>query len=145
MSSHEISPSEDQDPLFGLREKNVSRLIGTRFDGRQAEFARAIGRAPAQVNQWLRQRRNIGEAAARHIERELGLNPFDLDRDMAGLRYEPKDQHTHSPQARLKTALKELGGTEQELDREDYRAQSLLLEAKLTITRLMEHLAPEEK
>lgn len=48
-------------------------LIDTRFDGNQAEFARAIKKSPAQVNQWLTGHRNLGDAGARHIELVLNL------------------------------------------------------------------------
>lgn len=48
-------------------------LIQTRFGGKQADFARAIGKSPAQVHQWLSGIRNFGDASARHVELTLGL------------------------------------------------------------------------
>lgn len=57
----------------------VKELIEKRFNGSQAEFARAIEKAPAQVNQWLNGYRNIGNGAAAHIEATLSLPRGWLD------------------------------------------------------------------
>ena len=57
----------------------VKELIEKRFNGSQAEFARAIGKAPAQVNQWMNGYRNIGNGAAAHIETTLSLPRGWLD------------------------------------------------------------------
>ena len=51
----------------------VKNLIDEKFNGNQADFSRAIGKAPAQVNQWLNGYRNIGDAAALNIEKSLDL------------------------------------------------------------------------
>lgn len=48
-------------------------LIEGAYGGNQADFARAIKRSPAQINQWLQGVRAIGDAAARHIENTLNL------------------------------------------------------------------------
>jgi SOS-response transcriptional repressor LexA len=48
-------------------------LIESRFKGNQAAFARAIGRQPAQINQYLKGRRQLGIEAKMHIEQSLGL------------------------------------------------------------------------
>lgn len=61
------------------RKTLLQRLVDTRFDGSQAEFARAIKRSPAQVNQWLSGHRKLGDAGARHIELTLGLAPGYFD------------------------------------------------------------------
>lgn len=61
------------------RKSLLQRLVDTRFDGSQAEFARAIKRSPAQVNQWLSGHRKLGDAGARHIELTLGLAPGYFD------------------------------------------------------------------
>lgn len=57
----------------------MKELIEKRFNGSQAEFARAIEKAPAQVNQWLNGYRNIGNGAAAHIEDVLSLPRGWLD------------------------------------------------------------------
>lgn len=57
------------------RKQLLQDLLDTRFGGSQAEFARAIKRSPAQVNQWVVGYRTLGHAAARHIETTLKL-PF---------------------------------------------------------------------
>lgn len=55
------------------RRAKLRALIQARFGGNQAEFACAIKRSPAQVNQWLSGHRAIGDAGARIIELALGL------------------------------------------------------------------------
>lgn len=55
------------------RVDKVKLLIDERFNGNQADFARAVKKAPAQVNQWLNGYRNIGDAVTLHIETALGL------------------------------------------------------------------------
>lgn len=57
----------------------VKALIKDRFEGKQADFARAIGRSPAVVWQWLNGHRNIGEKVARDIERKLRMTEGELD------------------------------------------------------------------
>lgn len=57
----------------------MKELIENRFNGSQAEFARAIGKAPAQVNQWVNGYRNIGNGAAAQIEDSLSLPRGWLD------------------------------------------------------------------
>ena len=54
------------------RIERVRNLIDEKFNGNQTDFSRAIGKAPAQVNQWLNGYRNIGDAAALNIEKSLG-------------------------------------------------------------------------
>lgn len=51
----------------------IKNLINERFNGNQAEFARAIKKSPAQINQWLNGYRNIGDGVASHIENALEL------------------------------------------------------------------------
>lgn len=55
------------------RRTKLRALIRSRFRGNQAEFASAIKRSPAQVNQWLSGHRAIGDAGARIIELALSL------------------------------------------------------------------------
>lgn len=55
------------------RIKLLRELIDSRFNGRQADFSRAIDRSPAQVSQWLSGHRSIGDGVARHIELSLDL------------------------------------------------------------------------
>lgn len=55
------------------RVDRIKNLIADRFNGNQAEFSRAINKAPAQINQWLNGYRNIGDGVAAQIETALGL------------------------------------------------------------------------
>ena len=71
------------------RLERVKALIEEKFNGSQADFSRAIGKAPAQVNQWLNGYRNIGDAAALNIEKSLDLPQGFLDGEM---RHEPPRQ-----------------------------------------------------
>lgn len=64
------------------RRAAVRHLIDERFEGRVADFARAIGRSPAQVWQFMNER-NIGERLARRIERKLELPAGSLDSEPA--------------------------------------------------------------
>lgn len=61
------------------RVERVKQLIDEQFSGNQAEFARTIGKAAAQVNQWLNGYRNIGDGMARHIEDCFDKNKGWLD------------------------------------------------------------------
>lgn len=54
-----------------------------RYGGNQADFARAINRSPAQVNQWLTGHRKIGDAGARTIEMSLNLEAGYFDRPVS--------------------------------------------------------------
>ena len=67
----------------------VKKLINDKFDGNQADFARAIQKAPAQVNQWLNGYRNIGDAVALHIEKSLNLPIGFLDGEQGEMRPAP--------------------------------------------------------
>lgn len=51
----------------------ILHLIENSFNGSQVKFAKAINRSPAQVNQWVTNRRTIGDALALHIEQSLNL------------------------------------------------------------------------
>ena len=57
----------------------VKTLIAENFNGNQTEFARAINKSPAQVNQWINGYRQIGDAIAVHIEKALNLPIGELD------------------------------------------------------------------
>lgn len=63
------------------RSKALKALIDEKFGGKQADFARAIGRSPSSVWQWLSGHRNVGEKVAREIERKLRLPSGYLDHD----------------------------------------------------------------
>jgi plasmid maintenance system antidote protein VapI len=73
--AHSAVMAED---IEELRRKRVAELIRTKFEGRQIDFARAIGRDPTYVSRMLRlpgdpHRRAIAEDMASHIEQTLGL------------------------------------------------------------------------
>lgn len=51
----------------------VRKLIDERFSGNQSAFARAIGKTPTHIYQWLNGIRNIGDGTARQIELALNL------------------------------------------------------------------------
>ncbi|HFD80461.1 MAG TPA: hypothetical protein ENK05_08755 [Gammaproteobacteria bacterium] len=70
--------NENYHPRMTRRDALID-LINKKFGGSQAEFARAINRAPAQVHHWVSGHRNIGDAGARHIELSLGLPQGYLD------------------------------------------------------------------
>lgn len=55
------------------RRDKILYLINNSFNGSQVKFAKAIKRSPAQVNQWITNRRTVGDALALHIERTLNL------------------------------------------------------------------------
>ncbi len=63
------------------RRDKILYLINNLFDGSQIKFANAIKRSPAQVNQWVTNRRVVGDALALHIERALNLPSGWLDKD----------------------------------------------------------------
>ena len=54
--------------------ERLQALIDQNYAGNQAAFARAIGRQPAQVNQYLKGRRQLGIEAKLHIEQALQLH-----------------------------------------------------------------------
>lgn len=62
------------------RRDKILYLIDNSFNGSQVKFAEAIKRSPAQVNQWVTNRRAIGDALALHIERTLNLPTGWLDK-----------------------------------------------------------------
>lgn len=61
------------------RKDALKRLIDEKFEGKQADFARAINRSPSLVWQCLSGHRNIGEKLARDIESKLRLKRGWLD------------------------------------------------------------------
>ena len=85
------------------RREILKALIDDRFSGHQADFARAIKKAPAQVNQWLTGHRALGDAGARNIELRLGLPPGFFDRST----YSLADEAITTPRQDECTALLE--------------------------------------
>lgn len=57
----------------------LKTLIAERFAGSQADFARAVGKSPSLVWQYLNGHRQIGEKFARDVERKLRLPTGYLD------------------------------------------------------------------
>ena len=64
------------------RRDKILYLITNLFNGSQVKFAEAIKRSPAQVNQWVTNRRAIGDALALQIERNLNLPIGWLDKEV---------------------------------------------------------------
>lgn len=66
--------------LYDARRHALQRIIQERFEGRQADFARATGIAPTSVSRMLKDdssehRKRIGDDTALKIEDKLGLPP----------------------------------------------------------------------
>lgn len=55
------------------RVEQLQKLIDEKFNSSQSELARVLGKSPAQVHQWIKGHRNIGDGVARHIETTLKL------------------------------------------------------------------------
>lgn len=72
-------PKKANPALRAIRLSNLKKLVVA--TGSQAEFARKIDRRPQNISDFLAQRKFIGDAFARHIEKSLGLAPGTLDRD----------------------------------------------------------------
>ena len=53
--------------------EQLRKLQNFLFDGKQKNLADAIGKSPAQLNQWLNGYRNLSDGMALQIERTLGL------------------------------------------------------------------------
>lgn len=62
-----------------IRRTNLAKVRRDQFSGNAADLARAIGKSPSQVGQWLSGHRSISEGSARHIERRLNLSQLELD------------------------------------------------------------------
>lgn len=73
------------------REEKLKKIIQDQFEDNQAEFARAISRSPAQVNQWLNGYRKIGDAVALHIEKSLGLPIGWMDTNNSSINFKYND------------------------------------------------------
>jgi transcriptional regulator with XRE-family HTH domain len=58
------------------RKNQLLALINSKFNGNQADFARAIGKSPSQINQWLAGVRNLGDGSVRQIEKKLKLGDY---------------------------------------------------------------------
>ena len=67
--------------------ERVKALIEEKFNGSQAEFSSAIGKAFSNVNQWLNCYHNIKDAAELNIGKFLGLPQGYLDG--MGKKYQP--------------------------------------------------------
>ena len=66
-----------------VRKERVQELINERFNGKKIDFARAIGKATAQVSHWLTDQRVIGNGVASDIEKALDLPRGWLDGETA--------------------------------------------------------------
>lgn len=72
VNSFAMRPNSYHQPMD--RQKRLRQLIDDKFEGKQADFARAIKRSPAQVHQWLAGHRRLGDAGVMHIEKTLRLS-----------------------------------------------------------------------
>ena len=133
--------------LYAIRRENLDALIQIHFSGNQASLATAIERAPAMVNQWLREYRNISEHSARWIEMCLSLPAGILDTHNPELSDEPINLNE------LKTLIlrvnRDLKNIEAHLGKtEPTNLEALLttLEARAAITKLRTLVEkPDEK
>jgi hypothetical protein len=71
--------------VYQIRRRRLFELISTRFEGRQVDFAHAIGRQPNYISRCLSDnpahRKKIGEKLARHIEDILDLPLLWMDNE----------------------------------------------------------------
>lgn len=65
--------------LREIRRSGLKKLIADRFNGNQAEFAKAAKRNPTQVNHWISGHRNPNGDTCRDVEAALKLHPGWLD------------------------------------------------------------------
>ena len=63
------------------RIERIREIIQGRYEGNSAAFARAIGKSPSVVWQYLNGYRQVGERFAREVEKKLRLPEGSLDRD----------------------------------------------------------------
>lgn len=71
--------------LTSVRKINLEKLIKANFKSK-SDFARHIGKSPAQVSNWFlkgKGKRAVSENSAREIESKLGLQPYFLDKDFS--------------------------------------------------------------
>lgn len=67
-----------------LRRRRLLDLVAAQSGaGKQRQLAKAIGKAPAQVSQWVNRTRTITEDSARQIERALKLPDGWMEHDPA--------------------------------------------------------------
>lgn len=77
-----------------IRRANLQALMNDRFGGKKAHIADALGKSPSYIARCLsltiapENRKKIGEDFARHIEVELGLERYQMDRPMSGAHIE---------------------------------------------------------
>lgn len=64
------------------RREKLQELIRDRFEDSQADFARAVGKSPSQIWQWVTGHRNLSADSAQELARPLGL-PRDYFEDRA--------------------------------------------------------------
>lgn len=71
-----------------VRRGQLMVLLGEhKGKGRQAALAERIGKAPAQISQWVNRTRTITEETAREIEAAAGKPERWMDRDASGAIY----------------------------------------------------------
>lgn len=70
--------------IYETRRQNLRDLVSSRFNGRIAGLAEAVGKAPSYMSRCLsdkpEHRKRIGEQMARDIESTLNLGPLWLDK-----------------------------------------------------------------
>ena len=110
----------------------VKNLINERYNGNQTQFARAIGKAPTQVNQWINGHRNIGDGIASNIEIALNLPRGFLD----GNAEAPPPPRFADFAARLKQSIEASGLSLDEVAKKSFVPKERL-EKYLTGTKLV--------
>lgn len=75
----------------------LKKLIDERFNGSQADFGRAIGRSPSQVNQWLKGYRALGDAGAHLIEVSINLPRGYMDGKPQNYEFSQNSHDSYAP------------------------------------------------
>lgn len=128
-----------QETIYRIRRDNLEKLVDENFGGNRAEAARCLGRKPAQVVNWINQQVNMSELNARRIEQELHLPEHWMDRAASGENTQAEEGQltSKSLETNLRLAMDNIDQAGRKMDQNNHSAQTLVLEAKLNIRKLM--------